>query len=85
MTEAVDICSRDELLIVESVRPRDFSVGSARLSSGSMQKSEDTVGEIGCVIIMSRLLLEESLLCGDLRSTHSMTQSQAQFRIDAEV
>jgi hypothetical protein len=76
VTEAVDICSREEVLIVESVRPRDFSVGSARLNPGLMQKSADTVGEIGCMTIVSRLLLEDSLLCGDLRSAHSMNQCQ---------
>ena len=37
------------------------------LSSGSLQKSEDWVGEMGWTSTVSMLLSEEPLLCGDLR------------------
>ena len=44
------------------VRGRDASGGRAMLSSGSLQKSEDWVGEMGWTSTVSMLLSEEPLL-----------------------
>lgn len=44
------------------VRGGDAWGGSATLSSGSLQKSEDCVGEMGWTSTVSRLLSDEPLL-----------------------
>lgn len=66
VTDAVDSCSREDVLRRLSVRGRDVCVGRGtgrvRQSSESVQKSADCVGVMGLISTVSRLLLDDSRL-----------------------
>ena len=64
-------CPAEDVLARLTVRSRALHggsiTGSVMLSSGSLQKSEDVVGDMGGDNTVSRLLREDSLLWGALQ------------------
>ena len=71
VTDAAESCSIEDVLARLTVRSRALQIGSTpgsvMLSSGSLQKSEDVVGDMGGDSIVSRLLREDPLLWGALQ------------------
>ncbi len=71
VTDVVDSCPIEAVLARLTVRLRasygGSIAGSVTLSSGSLQKSEDVVGDMGGDNTVSMLLREDSLLCGALQ------------------
>ena len=71
VTDVVESCSIEDVLARLTVRLRasksESVTGSVMLSSGSLQKSEDVVGDMDGDSTVSMLLREDSLLWGALQ------------------
>lgn len=89
VSDAVESCSIEEVLARLMVRPRASHrgsiTGSVMLSSGSLQKSEDVVGDMGGDSTVSKLHWEDSLLCGALQLAGDPTQTLQQHAMGVPV
>ena len=89
VTDVLESCSIEDVLARLIVRLRasnaESITGSVMLSSGSLQKSEDVVGDMGGDNTVSRLLREDSLLWGALQKARQPTQALQQHAMAALV
>ena len=80
--DVVESCSTEDVLARLTVRLRasyeESIAGSVMLSSGSLQKSEDVVGDMGGDSTVSRLLWEDPLLWGALHMAGGPFQTPQQ-------
>ena len=89
VSDAVESCSIEVVLARLMVRPRasheGFITGSVMLSSGSLQKSEDVVGDMGGDSTVSKLHCEDPLLWGALQKARNATKILLQQATGAPV